>query len=56
MVFIWDMDETLIVFQSLVSGSFTEKMPPRKKAFGKGLGMRLMNLILARPPFTNPAP
>lgn len=48
LVFIWDMDETLIVFQSLVSGSFmnARKMSPQQHALGKQLGLQMMKLIL----------
>ena len=42
------MDETLIIFQSLVSGSYmnTRRMSPEKQALGKKLGMQMMKLIL----------
>ena len=42
------MDETLIVFQSLVSGSFmnARKMSPQQHALGKQLGLQMMKLIL----------
>ena len=55
-MFIWDMDETLIVFQSLVSGSYmnSRRMTPEKQALGKRLGMQMMKLILCVP--QNPAP
>ena len=48
LVFIRDMDETLIIFQSLVSGSYmnTRRMNAEKKALGKKLGMQMMKLIL----------
>ena len=48
LVFIWDMDETLIVFQSLVSGSYmnARRMNPERHEIGKNLGLQMMKLIL----------
>ena len=48
LVFIWDMDETLIVFQSLVSGSYmnARRMSPERHTIGKNLGLQMMKLIL----------
>lgn len=48
LVFIWDMDETLIVFQSLVSGSYmnARRMSPERHEIGKNLGLQMMKLIL----------
>jgi hypothetical protein len=48
LVFIWDMDETLIVFQSLVSGSYmnARRMTPERHEIGKNLGLQMMKLIL----------
>ena len=42
------MDETLIVFQSLVSGSYmnARRMSPERHTIGKNLGLQMMKLIL----------
>lgn len=51
LVFIWDMDETLIVFQSLVSGTYMKarQMNPKQHALGKKLGLQVCALPMQCP-------
>ena len=52
LVFIWDMDETLIVFQSLVSGTYMKarQMNPKQHALGKRLGLQVRARLAIRYP------
>ena len=46
-VFVWDLDETLIVFQSLLTGKFISESPfHRDEADGKRIGDAWSDLIL----------
>ena len=46
-IFVWDLDETLIVFQSLLTGKFVSESPfPRDEDYGKRIGEAWSELIL----------
>ena len=46
-IFLWDLDETLIVFQSLLTGKFVSESPfPRDEDYGRRIGEAWSELIL----------
>lgn len=46
-ILIWDLDETLIVFQSLLTGKFVSESPfPRDEDYGRRIGEAWSELIL----------
>ena len=46
-IFVWDLDETLIVFQSLLTGKFVSESPfPRDEDYGRRIGEAWSELIL----------